>query len=89
MESDEDLDKLIKIANKSPIQIVRGVVQMMKRAFVKVDFELIEPSVNYEVSIYDSSYLDKAKQVLFDLECEIEGMGLGLLHLSVLYVIIR
>ena len=70
------MNKLIKLANNRPIQIVRGVVQMMRRAFVKVDFELIEPSVNYEVNIYDSSYLDKAKQVLFQLECEIEGLGL-------------
>ena len=74
LESDEDLDKLIKIANKSPIQIVRGVVQMMRRAFAKVDFELIEPSVNYEVNIYDSSYLDKAKQVLFELECHFDDL---------------
>jgi len=67
----DDLAKLETLANQQPIKIVRGAIQMMKRVFDKVDFELIEPDVNYELSIYDREYIDKARRVLIQLECDI------------------
>ena len=51
--------------------IIRGVIQAMRRAFAKVDFDIIEPVINYELNVYDRNYLHKARQVLTTLECDI------------------
>ena len=66
-----DEDSIRKIADNSPMLIIRGVIQAMRRAFEKVEFDIIEPIINYELNIYDRNYVQKARQVLTTLECEI------------------
>ena len=66
-----DEDSIRKIADDRPMSIIRGVIQAMRRAFAKVDFDLIEPVINYELNVYDRDYVQKAREVLTTLECDI------------------